>query len=372
VYVNQFIKWPSIGQFRHLVAALRYRFQHTGALDATGEPVLDSTRPLPKLRFKGTVKMHGCNASMVYAPQSGAMYYQGREITLDSAQTNFGFFLHAQKHEALLKNLCERFYAALTEETNSFLAAYPDAPLVVYGEWCGRGIQKKCALHQLEPMFVAFRVGLAGPLADDVSSSERPFLWLADEKVLQCMEDPALKAARFFCTDQFPTYSREFDFNAVQGVLESACLLTATVEQCCPVGAAFGVQGIGEGIVWRCQEEGFEHPRFWFKTKGEAHKVSKVKDEVEANPEEAANIAQFVKKTVTTERLAQARSYLEARNLPFNQLAIGEFIRWVCQDILKEEADLIAAAGTDVKKLTKFINLETKAWLRQQPDFDIQ
>lgn len=47
---------------------------------------------------------------------------------------------------------------------------------------------------------------------------------------------------------------------------------------------------------------------------------------------------------------------------PFTMSSMGDFIRWVHQDVLKEEADTLQASGIDYKKLGSPIALAARRW----------
>lgn len=51
--------FPEIEQFRNVIQAVKYRAQIIGK-DENGVAIFDETLPLPTLKFKGTVKLHGC------------------------------------------------------------------------------------------------------------------------------------------------------------------------------------------------------------------------------------------------------------------------------------------------------------------------
>ena len=65
-------------------------------------------------------------------------------------------------------------------------------------------------------------------------------------------------------------------------------------EKRCPAGAFFGVEGVGEGVVWRCITPGFQRPEFWFKVKGEKHSVTRVKKLAPANTQRMDSIESFL------------------------------------------------------------------------------
>ena len=132
--------------------------------------------------------------------------------------------------------------------------------------------------------------------------------------------------------------------------------LTEAVEAECPVGKAFGVSGIGEGIVWTCVTPGWESSKFWMKVKGEKHSVSKVKTLVDV--EALANIQAFLDYAVTEARLDQGFTEVAAKDIK----DIAAFLRWMYNDIIKEEADTIEANGLDPKTIGKNISARARPW----------
>ncbi len=71
------IKYPSIEQFRTVVSNVNRRYNFVG-LDENGEAIYDPLLSKPILTFKGTVKLHGTNASVSFNAPSG-MWAQSRE-----------------------------------------------------------------------------------------------------------------------------------------------------------------------------------------------------------------------------------------------------------------------------------------------------
>lgn len=53
------IKFPSIEQFRNVIANIKRQHEFAG-LDETGEAIYDRVKPKPILTFTGTIKLHGC------------------------------------------------------------------------------------------------------------------------------------------------------------------------------------------------------------------------------------------------------------------------------------------------------------------------
>ena len=104
-------------------------------------------------------------------------------------------------------------------------------------------------------------------------------------------------------------------------------------------------------------------PEYWFKVKGEKHSASKVKTLAPVDVEAVSQINDFVAMAVTEARLEQALHNLVNEQLkPFDMTSMGDFISWVHQDVLKEEADTLQASGIEYKKLGRPIALVAKRW----------
>jgi hypothetical protein len=247
---------------------------------------------------------------------------------------NAGFMAHMEQHLLPISMMFNRIV-----EVNNINRTTLNS-IVVYGEWCGGNIQKGVAITGLPKMFVIFAV----KINDE---------WFVSN------ED--LKLANIFNINNFPSFMIEIDFEEPKSVQNRLGELTAEVEACCPVGKAFGVDGIGEGIVWHC----VSHPssEYWFKVKGEKHSASRVKTLASVDVEAVAQINDFVTMAVTEARLEQGlHNLIDEQMKPFAMTSMGDFIRWVYQDVLKEEADTLQASGIDYKKLGSPIALAAKCW----------
>ncbi len=309
-------KFPSIVQFRDIIRTVKDR-THWAGKDENGEPIFDRTRRLPELSFEGTVKLHGTNAAVV-RNEDGSFHFQSRENIITPEKDNAGFALWAS-----------------TINWEDFFFPFPeDSRVALFGEWCGGNIQNGVALNQLPKMFVIFKA-----LVDDE--------WMLVES-LQWPEK------NIFNIRQFPKFNIVIDFENPANAQNPLIELTLAVEQECPVGKAFGISGVGEGIVWTCKED----KSLVFKVKGEKHSVSKVKTLVPVDAEKLANIAEFIDSTVTENRLNQALENIDE----LSTKCTGQFIRWVFNDILKEEADVIVASMLDEKEIGKAVANKAKTW----------
>lgn len=312
------IKFPSIEQFRHVVRAER------------DQAKLEEREPGSRL-YRGTVKLHGTNAGATWYP-GGEMMFQSRNRILRPGDDNAGFAAHFSdpKNEYWLK--------LAMAEIAMHNAIEPGTPITVFGEWCGEGIQKGVAVSKLPKMFVIF-AARANDTWLDVSS----------------FRDTSCQDGRVFGIHMFPTYEIEIDFSKPELAQNEMVAITEQVEDCCPVGKHFGVEGIGEGVVWQPVED--NSSKFWFKVKGEKHSVSKVAKLAAVDVELFRRKEELVASLVTENRLRQGLDHhLNEAKLSLEMRDIGSFLRWVFADVAKEETDTIEANGFSVKDLGKPIS----------------
>lgn len=311
-------KFPSIDQFRNTIKDVRLNWDYKGK-DENGEPVYSHTDPYPVIEFTGTAKLHGTNAAIVRYVD-GRTEFQSRERILSIVDDNAGFmaWMLNKDIDPLFSGIAYKDYAA------------------VYGEWCGKGIQKGVGISELERMFVIFAVK-----ADDV--------WLDVE--------PSIMHERIFHVKQFPHWTIQIDFDNPELSQTRLIDLTNMVEDECPIAKHFGVTGVGEGIVWSTPDR-----RFCFKVKGEKHSVTKVKTLAEVDVEMVNGVNEFVEYAVTDARLQQGLDVLRQRGIVVDQTATGEFLKWVVGDVIKEEADTMIGNGLDVKMVNKAISQKARIW----------
>ena len=310
------IKYPSIEQFRNIIRAVKLKHDFKGK-DESDNPIYLHDSPYPILKFKGTVKLHGTNAAIV-KHKAGILTYQSRERELSLGSDNAGFML-------AMSNI---------DTSNLFKDIEFENYIAIYGEWCGGNIQKGVALTQLPKMFVIFGIKVDDEWTDIVRYDNKN---------------------NIYHIEQFPTYEVDIDFNQPELIQNKLRDLTIDIENECPVGKFFGVSGIGEGIVFTS----VDYPDFKFKSKGEKHSVSKVKVLNSINEEELESINEFIEYAVTENRLNQGLQYLKENNIELHQKNTGEYLRWIMNDIMKEESDVITKNQIDFKKANS--KIATKA-----------
>jgi len=359
----QLVKFPSIDQFRTVVKNVRDRWNHNG-------------QPLPKLNFNGTVKLHGTNAGVVKDPRTGEIWCQSREQIITPEKDNAGFARFIDELG------CFDRYFNVAAGVYGMNNIQPGDLIGIYGEWCGQGILKGCAIHQLSKRFVVFgiKVYTPGATTDDavLTGTSRWFnpaqLLTAHEKFISEV-DPEV-AQKVFSIQQFPSWNIEIDFSNPELIQNYLVELTDAVEKQCPVGKKFGVEGIGEGIVWRCVSN-FEYPRnsgsdvsmvkiktsdLVFKVKGEKHSDTKVKVTASVDVEKVQNIKQFAENVVTDHRCEKMIEKLKEQGLTVDVKNTGAFLKLVGADVLKEESDVIDASGLERKDVMPAVNNVAKNW----------
>jgi len=341
--MKKLCKFPEIEQFRHAVEFVKNRTQYAGK-NENGEPIYDETILLPTLKFGGTVKLHGSNAGITLS-RDGEIFPQSREQLLSVTNDNAGFALFVEKNKNAFKSLL------------SMIDMKHFDYVTIFGEWCGSGIQKGVGISQLERMFVIFDIKLS---YDDNKKGDNIYLPEDEIKRLRSTEH------RIFNIYDYQTYEIEIDFNDPQKSLDKLTQLTIDVENECPVSKSFGISGIGEGIVWCHQTPDYQKIRF--KTKGMKHKgtKSKTKQIVEVDVEKINSINEFVDYSVTEPRLEQGIEKVFGFNQPLDIKRTGDYLRWIVNDIMKEELDVLIKNNLTPKDVNSSISTKARLWFMEK------
>lgn len=330
------IKYPSIDQFKNAIKDVSAKARYQGK-DEEGNPIFDRTATLPTLTFTATVKIHGTNAS-VRLDADGSYHAQSRERVLTLTQDNAGFYIYANQHKDFFAGLMQPYL----KDNDS---------VVIYGEWAGKGVQKGVAVSELDKKFFIFGVRT-------VKGEETE--WYPVDSIDGL--DQELKDFSAYRITTFPVWKFDIDFNNPHSVQNQLVDLCNAVENECPVGKFFGVSGVGEGIVLTHISP--EYGRITFKVKGEKHSNSKVKTIAPVDEEAFKAAKDFANNFVTDARLNQGIQVLTTEHLldmndPKN---IGAFLKWISQDIFKEEEQNIIQNALDPKKVAREIQTIARNW----------
>ena len=320
------IKYPDIEQFRHTVKKIKNKTAFQG-MDKNDEPIFDYSIPQPTLKATGTVKLHGTNASINYGYNE--FWCQSRERIITITNDNAGFAGFIERNKEVCLDL-------LSEVVNKNKIDIHKNYVSIYGEWCGKGIQKGVAINQLPKMFVVF--GCKVSPKDDT-----PAYWV-DCKYIKSPEN------QIYNIYDFETFELEIDFNHPEIANNKLIEITKSVEDCCPVGKAFGVEGTGEGVVWNIN---LSDEIIRWKVKGEKHSRSKVKTPKKVDLEKLAKIDKCVEKIIHNWRFEQGLTEVFGQDYEKNldRKRIGEYLKWISKDTIKEESDIIIESGFNVKEV---------------------
>jgi len=324
--------FPSIEQYRQVIQSVKHDVSYLGK-DAEGKNQYSHSPSFPTIEFKGTIKLHGTNASLGFGAD-GERWYQSRNCIITPENDNHGFATFCESHKSLFEDL----YAQVAREVGAHHS------VVLYGEWCGGNVQSGVAITGLPKMYVIFGV--------KVFLTEDTEVWLHTyDRVLQFSRDEGV----YLVTD-FWNWTLPIDFENPKLVQNLLGEITAKVEEECPVGKFFGrVKGTdnttGEGVVWVGEHEG---TTYHFKVKGKLHSVSKVKTLAAVDVEKLESINEFVKYAVTENRLDQGIREVNGVDAP-DIKKTGQFVSWVISDIIKEESDVLSTYGFSPKDVGKAV-----------------
>lgn len=139
----------------------------------------------------------------------------------------------------------------------------------------------------------------------------------------------------------------------IAGSLESIQHLADSVEQACPIGKSFGLQGKGEGIVWKpVAPELASRVELWYKMRGQSstgQMPPRVRLDQSAVQNKKAFASEFARSVVFEKRLEQGLEYMAELGLPRDKNGVNKFMKWMKGDVEKEEAGEIAEAKADMK-----------------------
>lgn len=341
--MRKMIKFPKIGQFRDVIKHINENCK-IYEKDNNGEYFLKEISPLPILKFKGSVKSHGTNSGVTFCVNDNDLYAQSREniISIDNDNAGFAFFVESNKEVFL------DLFSKIDNKGFDYIT--------IFGEWCGGNIQKNVALNQLEKMLLVFSVKLS---SNDNNVSN---IYLKDEDIINIKSENN----RIYNILDFEIYEMDIDFKNPKMVQNKLIDITNEVEKLCPIGKHFGVEGIGEGVVWKYYTE--DGSILQFKVKGDKHAgKSKVKKTQIVDIEKLNNVNDFIEYSVTEERLNQGIERIftnKGEDIDIKKL--GDFIQYVVRDILTEEVDTLSENNLEPKDVSKVISNNCRNWFLEK------
>lgn len=231
--------------------------------------------------------------------------------------------------------------------------------VVLYGEWAGKGVQKKVSISEIEPkVFIPFAIKLDDRMIDSIELLE-----LFNEQL------EFLNQNQIWIVAQFGTWEIEIDFSMPEEANNKLIEWVNAVEKECPAGKHFGKNGSGEGIVFHHHSKQFGH--LFFKVKGKEHSNSKVKTLNPLYDQKIAGVREFADSVLNEPRLEQGLQLLQTEmNLEPIPKNTGAFIKWIVQDVLREESIAIQENQIDVTFLNKEVTRIAREWFLSKIGLD--
>lgn len=288
-----------------------------------------------RVRFEGTVKLHGTNAGVRVGParMPGAYHAQSRNRTLTLEHDNAGFAAFALDPER------RTFLTYLAHYVGAVNGATHTDEVVLFGEWCGPGIQKGVALNMIaERQFVLFAAAIG-------SADRHRYVELPEPGYCR---SPSLQIRSVYDGPVDYITVDLLDPASVARAAEKLNVRTAMADKICPwTETVFGIQGVGEGWVWRPvgPSDLRDDPDLLFKVKGPSHGERGAAKKARATPQNVEGVARFVAFAVTPERCRQAIEFLEEHGHPLNMRSTGAFLKRIAEDVRAECSDELALAG---------------------------
>jgi len=322
------ITWSSIELLHNVVTTLTH---YSNLAPAEGG------LPLPKVSYRGKVKLHGTNCAV--QTHAEGLVTQSRETILTPESDLKGFAKWVRSHDAYFRSL-------------------PHG-LVVFGEWCGPGVEKGMAISAVpDKMFCVFGIQ---------DSNGRIVYDPAEIVALLTTEAPMPTNMHILPWADGVEFTMDYaDPTSLQAGADYLNTVVAAVEKEDPwVKATFGVSGLGEGVVLYPVGT-FDHElcRLMFKAKGEKHRTAATKEAVQVAPEVVATISDFVTLMVTDARLEQGLAVTcEGVRDPKRT---RDFLAWVEKDVQKESKAELEASDLTWSQVEKAVQIRARSWFLQR------
>lgn len=342
-----FLAWPEIQGFHNIRKFVRvdpgewFRAKE----DLSGTPIV---------AYKCKVKLHGTNAAVQVhgeAPNH-TLICQSRESIITPEKDNAGFarWVHSNKEAWGVAN-----------------------GWVIYGEWCGPGIQKSVAIAEIPrkifAVFAARPLGENDTLVVEPDQLELLVKGIPDVYVLPWYSRPCHHGCdRNITVLDINWRQTDEDLTKNTSVINDWVL---AIEANDPwVEATFGNKGTGEGLVFypvSTAHQGWQSFEYLvFKAKGEKHKNIKTQAPAQVNPETAASVDEFTGIALTEARLEQGAGKVCTGALAYDMKDLGKFIQWIAADVQKETKDELEASNLTWKQVEKAITAKAREWYKKK------
>lgn len=328
-----FCEWPSIESFASVRKHLK---SFPGLLDR-------------EVMYHAKVKLHGTNAGVLIS-STGEVAAQSRSGIVTPLKDNYGFASFVVTTQKFWKNLGD----------------YRGRNFLVFGEWFGPGVQQSVACSKVPEK----HFGIFGILDRDQNKA------IFEPKVIEMILGRDMPKNVFVIPWYNPDgddigkdYSIKWDADHTsleEGIVKEINEDVLKIERCDPlIQEKFGIQGIGEGLVFyprayslEGKNEGFEaFSLLAFKAKGKEHRVVEQKVAVVVSPASAESVEAFCTLVLTPARLEQGLQVVGAE-----KRLTGDFLKWITADVAKECQDELAASNLTFDQVVKPLTVVARTW----------
>lgn len=316
------VKFQKISEFADVYRAMVSvaTFQK---LDTDGEPIYRGLGDGDIVIAEVSIKLHGTNAGYTLDRERG-LYFQSREREVTIDHDNAGFALWSSFPER--KQFIESFLRNLLEAREEITS------VTLFGEFCGKGIQKGVACSQVDKFFAPFALRVTLKNGESFEAEN----W----KEIESKELGIIPVS---------WYQTSFSLKEPQDFIDTINQQVGEIENEDPfMLEKFGVSGIGEGVVVKCwvgcaRGVSTRFQGFRFKAKGEKHRVTKTAKAASVSNVSLEDAYKFAEYAATENRVLQA---IDTLGLPdLTKSHIPSVIKWVIEDIKSEEMPRIEELG---------------------------
>lgn len=302
------------------------------------------------VEYRAKVKLHGTNAGVLATP-SGKVQAFSRTSVITPDCDNAGFAKWLEERKEL--------FAQIAKAKNR--------EFVVYGEWCGPGVQKGVACSQIpERVFAVFAVRFVDGDKQEYENEPCELASFVDGV-------PGAYVIPWYRDAESVFVDYRLDAEALGPVLEKINGWVAEIEGCDPwIKATFNVEGTGEGLVfYPCRPHGTTYEDFsnvCFKAKGEKHRVIAHSKPVQADATVVASAKAFAELVLPEARLVQGAGNAQTRDgrMCYDPRDLGNFIAWINKDVNKECQAELEAAGLTWKDAGKEVTAYARRWFLEK------
>lgn len=321
------VAWSSIELLHNVVRTL--------------EHLRELGHPFPVVEYRAKVKLHGSNCGIQVTDDGIAAQSRTSLLTPEADYKGFAAWVH--RHETYFQTLSR--------------------DIVVFGEWCGPGVEKGMAISAAKTkLFAVFAVQVGGRIAYE-----------PDEV---CALVPAAGAPPELHVLPWEGESIRIDYGSRPALAAVVAMLNervAEIEREDPwARRVLGISGIGEGLVFypvsvdgaplAADPAGLA--QLMFKAKGEKHRTAGTKAAVAVDAATVASVDEFVALMVTEARLAQGLAAVapDAGDRPRDPKLTGKFLEWIVADVRKESTAELEASGLLFAQVEKAIRVRARTW----------